>query len=299
METSLTGCPLPETILLASGGIRGASYLGALEELERAGGLARVRCWAGVSAGALTATILALGYSIREIHEFTMRFDWSLLKNIDETSPLRLFDFYGLDTGERMARFIAALFHVRGLADTLTFAELPGTKELKIWATNINTSQLVCYSRATTPDVSIAFALQASMCIPVVFDPLRNDDGHLIADGAILNAFPMNTLTVEERARTLGLIVYVPPANQPIDSFIEYLKHTIYMAFEYRSNTSIELFQDQLITIDTTGIDGINFGISVDEKKALLDRGAAAMRAFLERWRLRQRLQGVKRRNSI
>ena len=297
MEYTLKGCPLPETILLASGGMRGLSYVGALEEFERVGGLARLRCWAGVSAGALTATTLALGYSIREMYDITMRFDWSLLKNIDETSPLRLFDFYGLDTGERMARFVAALFHVRGLADTLTFAELPGTKELKIWATNISTGQLVCYSRGTTPDVSIAFALQASMCIPVVFDPLRNNEGHLIADGAILNAFPMNTLTVEERAKTLGLLVHIPPAEQQIDSFIEYLKHTIYMAFEYRSSTNIELFRDQVVSIDCTGIDGINFGISSEEKRLLIKRGAKAMRAFLAGRRRAGRV--VQRRNSI
>jgi NTE family protein len=297
MEYTLTGCPLPETILLASGGMRGLSYVGALEELERAGGLARLRCWAGVSAGALTATAFALGYSIREMHEVTMRFDWSLLKNIDETSPLRLFDFYGLDSGERMARFIRALFHVRDLPDTLTFAELPGTKELKLWATNITTSQLVCYSRATTPDASVAFALQASMCIPVVFDPLRNDVGHLIGDGAILNAFPMNFLTAEERARTLGIIVHIPPAERQIDGFIEYLKHTIYMAFEYRSSTSIELFRDQIVSIDTTGIDGINFGLSAEERQILVDRGAAAMRMFLNG--AKKGKKKVQRRNSI
>lgn len=298
MEYSLTGCPCPETILLASGGVRGLSYIGALEELERAGGLARLKCWAGVSAGALTATALALGYTIREMYDVAVRFDFGVLKNIDETSPLRLFDFYGLDTGERMARFVAALFHVRGLVDTLTFAELPGTKELKIWATNINTSQLECYSRTTTPTMRVAFALQASMCIPVVFDPLRNNDGHLIADGAILNAFPMNALEPAERARTLGLVVHIPPTERIIDSFIEYLKHTIYMAFEYRSNASIELFRDQVVSIDTAGIAGIDFGIGAEEKRALINRGAAAMKVFLDR-KHGGGSKCIERRNSI
>lgn len=298
MEYTLKGCPLPETILLASGGMRGASYLGALEELEKAGGLARLKCWAGVSAGALTATCLSIGYTIQEMRDFSARFDYRVLKNIDETSPLRLFDFYGLDSGERMARFVAALFHVRGLPDTLAFKDLPTDKELKIWATNITTSQLICYSRATTPDVSVAFALQASMCIPIIFDPLRDDAGHLIADGAILNAFPMNALKLTERARTLGLIVYVQPSEQPIDSFIEYLKNTIYMSFEYRSNASIELFRDRVVAIDTTGIDGINFELSSDEKRALMNRGAAAMRTFLAGVR-KSRRQVPARRQSI
>ena len=283
MQYTLNGCPRPETILLASGGIRGLSYVGALEELERRGGLAAVKTWAGVSAGALTATALAIGYTIQEMHDFSVRFNFGVLKNIDETSPLRLFENYGLDNGELARRFYTALFHVKGLPRNYKFKDLPAGRDLKIWVTNLSKGRLECFSRATTPDVEIAFALQASATIPVVYDPLRlGSSGDILIDGAVISAFPIASLKPEERAKTLGLVCISDLSNSHPEDFTDYLKKFIILGFEYRSNSVIELFRDQVVEIDTTNITAIDFDMTGPEKERLIKRGEDAMKHYLK-----------------
>ncbi len=286
---------MPETILLASGGIRGLSYIGALEELERRGGLAAVKTWAGVSAGALTATALAIGYTIREMHDISVRFNFGILKNIDETSPLRLFEHYGLDNGELMRRFFAAIFRVRGLSADYKFKDLPAGRDLKIWATNLSKGRLECFSKGATPDAEIAFALQASATIPVVYDPLRLPCGDILIDGGVLNAFPLSSLTVTEREKTLGFICISDLTDSHPEDFTDYLKKFILLGFEYRSNSVIELFRDQVVAIDTTDIAAINFDMTGAEKEELIKRGLKAMKQYLQNLKERQR---PARRNS-
>jgi NTE family protein len=288
MQYTLDGCPMPETILLASGGIRGLSYVGALEELERRGGLAAVKTWAGVSAGALTATALAIGYTIQEMHDISVRFNFGVLKNIDETSPLRLFEHYGLDNGERQRRFFAAIFHVKGLSDSYKFKDLPAERDLKIWATNLSKGRLECFSRATTPDVEVAFALQASATIPVVYDPLRLGCGDILIDGAVISAFPLTSLKPEERVKTLGFVCTCSLTDSHPEDFTDYLKKFIRLGFEYRSNSVIEIFRDQIVSIDTTDIDAINFDMTGAEKEVLIKRGEASMKRYLKELKARQ-----------
>ena len=289
MQYTLNGCPMPEIILLASGGIRGLSYVGALEELERRGGLAAVKTWAGVSAGALTATALAIGYTIHEMHDISVRFNFGVLKNIDEASPLRLFEHYGLDCGELQRRFFTAIFHVKGLSGAYKFKDLPAGRDLKIWATNLSKGRLECFSKATTPDVEIAFALQASATIPVVYDPLRLEgSADILIDGAVISAFPIASLKPEERAKTLGLVCISDLSDSHPEDFTDYLKKFVLLGFVYRSNSVIELFRDQIVSIDTTNIDAINFDMTSAEKERLIKRGEASMKCYLKALKARR-----------
>ena len=57
------------------GGPKGIAYLGALEALEEQGALIELKGVAGTSAGAITATLLALGYTSKEMYTTLMQFD--------------------------------------------------------------------------------------------------------------------------------------------------------------------------------------------------------------------------------
>jgi predicted acylesterase/phospholipase RssA len=61
--------PTIENMVLKGGGAKGIGYLGALKAMEEYGFLKDVREFAGTSAGALTATLLAFGCSTDEIKE--------------------------------------------------------------------------------------------------------------------------------------------------------------------------------------------------------------------------------------
>ncbi len=284
------GFPLPEIILFASGGIRVLSYVGALEVLERAGTLRAVRTWAGVSGGALIATALAFGYTLAEMRQICERFDFGILKQITEESPLRLLEgAYGLDSGETLGRFVRALAHVKGLSEEITFRELAGGAEaaapaaLRIWAADLDAGSLRCFSAATTPDFPVLTALRASMTIPVVYDPVIGPSGEFLVDGAVFNAFPIHSLTADERARTLGITTRngATVATPCPRGFTGYLKTCLAIAFEYRSSPLVELFRDSIIEIDVKGIGTTDFSLSDEQRGTMRAAGRVAALKFL------------------
>ncbi len=61
---------IPKRIYLSGGGVTVIAHMGVLRELDRRGYLASVREWIGVSAGALRALCLTIGYTIDEIEDF-------------------------------------------------------------------------------------------------------------------------------------------------------------------------------------------------------------------------------------
>ena len=63
---------MPHTLVIQGGGPRGLAYVGVLEELERNHLLEDLRSVAGTSAGAITATFIALGFDNEEIRRITI-----------------------------------------------------------------------------------------------------------------------------------------------------------------------------------------------------------------------------------
>ncbi|NGX60019.1 MAG: Photosystem I assembly protein Ycf3 [Chlamydiae bacterium] len=57
----------PQNLVFKGGGPKGVAYLGALQTLEEKGDLTEVKRIAGTSAGAITAALLAMNFSIEEI----------------------------------------------------------------------------------------------------------------------------------------------------------------------------------------------------------------------------------------
>jgi NTE family protein len=62
----------PENRVFQGGGPKGIAYIGALDVLEKRGILPQVKRVAGTSAGAITATFLAVGYSVDEAKKHLM-----------------------------------------------------------------------------------------------------------------------------------------------------------------------------------------------------------------------------------
>ena len=296
------GFPLPQIILFASGGIRVLSYVGALEVLESAGSLRAVRTWTGVSGGALIATAMAFGYSLPEMRQICEGFDFGILKQITEESPLRLLEgAYGLDSGETLARFVRALAHVKGISEEITFRELAGSgsgagsgagappaKDLRIWAADLDAGSLRCFSAATTPNFPVLTALRASMTIPVVYDPVVGPSGEFLVDGAVFNSFPMHSLTADERLITLGITtkngaMVVTPCPR---DFSGYLKNCLTIAMEYRSSPLVDLFRDSIVEIDVQGIGTTDFSLTAEQRTAMRLSGRTAALKFLKNFKV-------------
>jgi predicted acylesterase/phospholipase RssA len=279
---------VPKLLLFSSGSVLTIGYIGALQVLDASGALAAVTTYAGVSAGALIATCLAIGYSIAELEDVITRMDFSAIQDITaEDSPINLFTLYGADSGERLHRFIRAIMRVKGYAETTTFADLvaAGRPGLVIWATEMETGRLRRFCATTTPTYTVCGALRASVCIPLLFAPVvAEDTGHLLVDGGVLNHYPIAYLSPEEREAALGfyartLTEYAAPAD-----IMDYMKMFVGLILRSKNDDTPDIFRGQTILLELDARERalpMSFHVGAEEKEELLSRGREAARSWL------------------
>src|SRR5262245_22302366 len=96
-------------LVFEGGGVKGIAYVGALGVLEEQGLLGGIKRVAGTSAGAITATLVALGLSSAEVGRVVastsfrsfMDDDWGTVRDTK-----RILDSYGLYKGDAFSEWI-------------------------------------------------------------------------------------------------------------------------------------------------------------------------------------------------
>ena len=190
-------------LVLEGGGVKGIAYGGAIRALEDAGFVAGVENFAGSSAGAQAAALLAAGYSGSELTRALLQTRFEEL--LDGSSmagkmpnPLgnwrRLQHEFGWFKGRALERRIDELLQAKTNATNTTFAELLAQtgKRLRLSATGVSTASLQWLDAESTPDVPIATAVHASSAIPFFYTPVEIDGIGLIVDGGVLRNLPFD-----------------------------------------------------------------------------------------------------------
>lgn len=201
-------------LVFEGGGIRGIAYGGAIQELEKEGMLEPVQRVAGTSAGAITATLLALGYSAKEISAII--YQLKLQKFSDGRFIFlgginRLIKNYGWYRGDKFSRWIEGVIeHKTGNAH-ITFEELhvlagkKGFRDLYITGTSLTNQRAVVFSYETYPHMKVKDAVRVSMSIPLFFKAVLIDSTgkvidqqnsqqkgvEVMVDGGIIANFPI------------------------------------------------------------------------------------------------------------
>lgn len=171
-------------LVFEGGGVRGIAYAGALNVLEKRGLLLNVERVGGTSVGAITALLVALGYSAGEMTTILAdlkigQFNdgrWFFVGGLH-----RLTRRYGWYRGERFERWLEGLIRAKtGHAD-LTFAQLhdrrsSGLKDLYVTGMNLTAQQTMIFSHEHTPDVALKTAVRISMSVPLYFGAVFLDD---------------------------------------------------------------------------------------------------------------------------
>lgn len=182
------------------------AHVGALQELSNHVPLHTIKEWMGISAGSLVAMCICIGFTLEELLEFSIRFDFMNIKEMDSIPGWIL--HFGLDTGERLHKLIDACLHVKGQSSDLTFQECYDRfgKSLRIMATDLNDVLPITFSHTTTPTYRISDAVRASMSAPYYFQPfLCPQTGHYLVDGAVISNYPLFVLPKEEHEQTLSI----------------------------------------------------------------------------------------------
>ncbi|KAL3832132.1 hypothetical protein ACJMK2_023803 [Sinanodonta woodiana] len=168
-----------------------------LEEIDL---MKNIKRYAGTSAGAMTAALLAVGYSADEIREFLSQ-DLSQVF-IDHSYGYlsllpNLLSGFGWNPGTRIFQWFGENLAKKTGNPDITFYELyrDTGKELCIVVTNLNMMDAEYCHPKTSPDLPIRTAVRMSMSIPGLFQAVNFKSfgqNNWYIDGGVLNNYPIN-----------------------------------------------------------------------------------------------------------
>ncbi|MDF7821915.1 patatin-like phospholipase family protein [Runella sp. MFBS21] len=201
-------------LVLEGGGIRGIAYCGAIQELEQRGLLKDIRRLGGTSAGAIQASLLAVGYSAAELTDLvaTMKIQsFNDGQYIFVGGTQRLIERFGWYRGDAFKKWIGEKIERKTGNASLTFGQLHNLtqqdscfKDLYVTVTNLTQQKAMVLSHEHFSDLTIADAVRASMSIPLYYcavfmdstgkfyeRPPRNIAADVLVDGGLLMNYPI------------------------------------------------------------------------------------------------------------
>ena len=277
---------IPHRIYLSGGGICATAHVGALQELSKHISLRAIKEWMGVSAGSLVAMCLCIGFTLEELYDFSVRFDFSHVQEPDGIQGWIL--HMGMDTGEKLQRLVNACLHVKGLSSEITFKELYDQfhVSLRVLATDLNQAKGVCFSPKETPTYPVAYAVRASMTYPYYFQPLIcPQTGHSLVDGGVTSNYPLYLVPREEHSRTLSILLRlgIQETDHLEDLSPEHLLvRPLSIALTEKTNIEVTLYDIECIKIHLGDINVLDFSLSEEMKRELVDKGKEAVKEYLQ-----------------
>ena len=227
-------------LVCEGGGVKGIGLAGAYSVLDEQGW--KPQNVAGTSAGAITAALVAAGYSSQELKEIIFNLDYRQFEDKDWLdripavgAPLSILTEEGIYEGERFLEWMTELLHAK---DTHTFADLKTEfadpkyqYRLQVVVSDVSARQLLVLPRDAhllgfEPDeLDVALAVRMSMSIPIFFKPVKienkeTNQEHVIVDGGMLSNFPVWLFDSSDEETpdwpTFGMLLVEPDPKVPI-----------------------------------------------------------------------------------
>ena len=289
-------------LVFKGGGIKGIALVGAISYLEEQG--YTWRKLAGTSAGAIVASLLAVGYTSKEIQNlmFSMNYksfiDKNLLQSIPIIGPLAsLLIYKGIYSGDAIEKFLSDKFKQKNKTKFRDIA-VNGESILKVIATDVTNQKLLILPddlikyNINPLDFEIAKAVRMSLSIPFFFKPVvikNNTKDSFIVDGGLLSNFPIWIFDTNKipKCPTFGLNLFdnTPKEHTNKIGLLPY----VFEVVETSLCTSEDVYFKEsdavrIINIPTLGIKTVEFDISKDEMTNLFESGYKSAKYFLDRW---------------
>ena len=281
-------------LVLSGGGAKGIAHIPVLEELDRRGIVPDMVI--GTSMGAVIGGLYASGHSGEDLEALvreTDLMDYFLRLYAIRSADIISNPFIGYDTNLLTVEFGASGFgatsglvddqYISGLLrslmaktlDTEDFNELP--IPFRAVGTDITNKQRIVFGKG-----SLFTAIRASMAIPVVFSPVRLEDGSFVMDGGLEDNMPADI------ARTLGAdIVLAVDVGDSLDSYgsenndMSTLSGAVSGFTEYLTEPNSAWnykYADWVIVPDTTAYSSLSFA----DTAAILEKGQEAVDASMD-----------------
>lgn len=183
-------------LVFEGGGVKGIAYVGAMQFLKKKGVLKNIQRVGGTSAGAINATLFALGFTNTETKKILKNLNfnnfmddcWGVVRDTK-----RLLDKFGWYKGDFFHEWIGGHIQKKLGDPNATFRDLneASRPDLYVYGTNLSTRFGEVFSVEHTPNTRIADAVRISMSIPLFFAAVRNPRNDVYVDGGVLNNYPV------------------------------------------------------------------------------------------------------------
>jgi NTE family protein len=235
--------PLRADLVFEGGGVKGIGLAGAYRELFDRG--YHAECVAGTSAGAITAALVAVGYSGAELEDIVLRqmhfSDFEDPTFLDHFGPVGgLADFFihrGMHSGDYFLSWIRKLLEAKGKTRFGDLRNPPSSAGNREYRLQVVVSDLTARTMLVLPrdaaqlgiespdDLEIAEAVRMSMSIPVFFAPVvfpnpKTGAAHVIVDGGLLSNYPIwlfdSPAGTPPEFPTFGMTLVAPGQRAPL-----------------------------------------------------------------------------------
>ncbi|MGQ7944153.1 patatin-like phospholipase family protein [Flavobacterium sp. WC2509] len=265
-------------LIMKGGGIKGLAYVGALEELTK---FHEFDWYAGTSAGAVTALLLACGYTHNDLKSILEKKDFSDFKDANLLKAIyNLVTKSGLYEANSFIDWIDELLALKlDSAYAVKLGHLP--KRVTIYASRRDKDALTFDSfNEKNKDTIASYAARCSMSIPFFFTPQKNE-GLNVFDGGVQNNFPVEVLLRDNpNSKFIGLYlgreIYKTKRNN-------IFRDLLMLGTESEDPAVLEKYRDQIIIIDPYPISTYSFKLSPSEKGFLLENGRLAALKYLDK----------------
>lgn len=230
-----------KNLVLEGGGVKGLAYAGSLKVLHEQGHMATLEHIAGASAGAITALIIGLGYSLAEIEQILKTTNLASFEDGPKDPGGKFFKIvgkWGINPGNTFENWLKGLIKEKLGNPEATFADLhhqvvkQGSsqapfryRDVHFIGANLSTQLPEIFSYYKTSEMPIYAAVRISMAIPLFFEPktylkdqtqqfvyqnkqLVEDakQGHMYVDGGLASNFPLHLFDTDHpNPQTLGI----------------------------------------------------------------------------------------------
>ena len=291
-------------LVCEGGGIKGIALLGAIYYLNEQG--YEFKKIAGTSAGAIVASLLAVGYKGNELKDILFNIDFK--KFMDKTplgkipimGPLiSILKNKGLFNGDVIENFLEEKFEAKGKTKFKDIS-IDGTSPLKIITSDITRKKLVVLPddlkdyHIDDMEFNIAKAVRMSMSFPFAFTPVLiedNNNSSFFVDGGLTSNFPVWLFDVKDKPRwpTFGLRLISDSEQRTTQAKETKTISYIFNIMKIVLSCNEEAFlnnKDSVRTIDipTFDINTLDFSLSQEKKKKLFNSGYNAAKEFLDKW---------------
>ena len=275
-------------VVLSVGGAKGMAHIKALKVIEEAG--IPIDYIAGTSMGAIVGGLYAIGYTPEQLDSMVRKQNWTfLLSDRIKRSAMSLTDRErsekfivsipftkspkdaassgGIIKGQNLANLFSDL--TMGYHDSINFDKLP-IPFACVAANVVNGEQIIFHNGI------LSTAMRASMAIPGVFTPVRQDSMVLV-DGGIVNNYPADVV----KAMGADVIIGVDVQNalkkaDKLNSAPDILGQIVDITCQSNHEKNVDL-TDTYIRVNVDGYSSASFTPAAID--TLMRRGEEAAKA--------------------